>query len=73
MMHWSSQRVFEGEQRWCKRFLRGNDKFLKKVLKDAQSDEKMNDNEAAGLWNDGEQVLYNELSKTGLKTMRSNG
>ena len=49
IMHWSSQRDFEGEQRWCERFSRGNDECLKEKLKDVRSDEKTNDNEALGL------------------------
>ena len=37
-----------------------------------QKDEKMNNNEAVGLWNDSEQVLYNEPSKKRPKMMRFN-
>ena len=73
MMHWSSQRDFEGEREWCKRFSRRNNECLKKVSKDVQMDEKTNNNEALGLRNDGERVLYEEPSKTRPKMMRSNG
>ena len=46
IMHWSSQRDFEGEQEWCERFSRENNKCSKERLKDAQNDEKTNNNKA---------------------------